>query len=121
MLFRSILEDEKILVSYKTSRDHGVFTDKKIILFDNYSKFGVRKQIYSIPYSSISTISVTFESTTAEIYLYLNSGYPMKLKFVNVVAADKVRLRVLYTCINRIINNQKPGDKDLKRLLNNDF
>ncbi len=116
-----IYDDEKILVAYKTSRDHGVFTDKKIILFDNYSKFGIKKQIYSIPYISISTISITFEDKSANLLLYLNSGYPVNLKFVSLEPKDKVRLRILYTCINRVIGKQKLNEKDIKKLVNNDF
>lgn len=116
-----ILEDEQILVGYKTSRDHAVFSDKKIVLFDNYSKGGIRKQIYSIPYNSISTISITFEEHCAEILLFLNCGYPVCLRFINVEPTDKVRLRVLYTCINRIISNQEPSKKDIKRLVENNF
>ena len=34
-----VSEDENILVAYKTSRDHGVFNDKKMVLFDNVSRF----------------------------------------------------------------------------------
>lgn len=116
-----VLDDEQIWSSYKTSRDHGVFTDKKIVLFDSYSKFGSRKQMYTIPYKSISTISVIFESTTAELHLFLDCGYPVKLKFINVEPNDKVRLRILYTCINRIISNQEPNKKDVKRLIENEI
>lgn len=116
-----IFEDEIILTAYKTSRDHGVFTDSKIVLFDNYSKFGIRKQIYTIPYNSISTIAVTFEGKRAELYLFLNSGLPLRLNFVNVKPEDKVRLRVLYTYINRIISGKNPLKEDIKRLVNNDF
>lgn len=116
-----ILDDEQILVGYKTSRDHAVFSDKKIVLFDNYSKGGIRKQIYSIPYNSISTISITFEEQSAEMLLFLNCGYQVRLRFVNVEPRDKVRLRVLYTCLNRIISNQEPSKKDIKKLINNEF
>lgn len=116
-----VLEDEQILAAYKTSRDHGVFTDKKIVLFDSYSKFGNRKQMYTIPYKSVSTVSVIFESTTAELHLFLDCGYPVKLKFINVEPDDKIRLRILYTCINRIISNQEPNKKDIKRLITDDI
>lgn len=116
-----ILEDEQVLVAYKTTRDHGVFTDKKIVLFDNVSMFGKYKQIYVIPYSSISVLSVGFGATGAEINLSLDCGYPLKLKFVNMKAVDKVRLRMLYTCINRIINDQKPPQDILEKLIKNDI
>lgn len=114
---KQYIKEEIILVTYKTSRDHGIFTDKKIILFDNYEK---RKQIYTIPYKSISTISVLFDEEKASLDLFLNSGYPVSLKFINMTGEDKLRLRLLYTCINRLINNQLPVKEDMDRLLHND-
>lgn len=116
-----VYEDEFILSAYKTSRDHGVFTDRKIILFDNYSKFGIRKQIFTIPYKSISTISTVFDSKNAELHLLLDSGYPINLKFINMAAEDKVRLRYLYSYISRFINKQKPIEKELEKLIQNDI
>ncbi len=116
-----VLDDEKILVAYKTSRDHGIFTDKKIILFDSVSKIKIKKQMYTIPYKSISTISIIFEENNALLNLLLDCGYPIKLKFINVEPDDKVRLRILYTCINRIISNQEPAKQDIKKLMNDDI
>lgn len=116
-----IHNDETILVAYKTMRDHAAFTDKKIVLFDNYSRFGIRKQIYSISYQSISAVAITFKNHKAEMDIILDSGYPLCLKFVNVEPNDKVRLRILYTCINRISSNQEPLKEDMKRLLDNNF
>lgn len=116
-----ILKDEKILISYKTIRDHGIFTDTKLVLFDNYSKFGSHKQIYTIPYKSIMTITVTFEDAFAGLTFSLLNGSIVYLKFLNVQPEDKIRLRLLYTCINRIINNQSPAKEDIKRLIDNNI
>ena len=114
---KQYIREEKILVSYKTSRDHGIFTDKKIVLFDNYGK---RKQIYTIPYGAVSSLSVIFDEAKANLDLYLNSGHPVHLSFVKMSGEDKLRLRILYTCLNHYINNQEPIKMDLDRLLNND-
>lgn len=115
---KQYIREEQILCSYKTSRDHGIFTDKKIVLFDNYDK---RKQIYTIPYKSISTLSVIFDEKSAELSLFLNSGYPVRLKFIDMTGEDKLRLRILYTCINRLVNDQEPLKMDMDRLLKNDI
>lgn len=112
-----VCEDEIILAAYKTSRDHGVFTLNKMVLFDNVDSC---KQMYTIAYSSISTISVLFNEEEAELNILLDSGYPLRLRFVNVKVEDKIRLRLLYTCINRIISGQQPYEKDVQRLVNND-
>ena len=112
--------EEQIFCAYKTKRDHGVFTNKKIILFDNYSKSGFRKQIYSFSYNKISAISITFESKNAEMNLLLDNGYPLNLNFIEVKPKDKVRLRILYSCINQIISGQIPSNEDIKRLKKDD-
>lgn len=113
---RQYIKNEQTLVIYKTERDHGVFTDTKIVLFDNKKD---SKQIYTIPYRSITNPSVTFYKDSAELNLYLDSGYPVNLKFINMSGTDKLRLRVLYTCIDKIINGQEPVKEDLKKLINN--
>lgn len=115
-----IPEDEQILVAYKTSRDHGVFTDKKIVLFDNVNMREKSKQIYTIPYKSISILDVVFGEKNAELNFSLDCGFPIKLKFVDMKAEDKVRLRLLYTCINRIVNGKEPLKEDVKRLTSDD-
>ena len=76
--------NEKILMGYKTAKDYAVFTDRKIILFDKGSTFGIYKQIFTIPYNTISTISIIYKPNGAELSLFLNSGYPLRLKFINM-------------------------------------
>ncbi|HBA37519.1 MAG TPA: hypothetical protein DCY94_02225 [Firmicutes bacterium] len=112
-----ILADERILVAYKTIRDHGVFTDSKIVLFDSEKSIS-RKEIYSIPYNSISTISVIFDEFNAEFHILLNNGIPINLKFTSLDPEDKTRIRILYTAINRIISGQKPDEKEIENLMN---
>ena len=114
-------EDELILSIYQTSRDHGLFTDRKIVLFDRVSGKENYKQIHTIPYTSISVLSVAFKEKTSELNLYLECGFPIKLNFLNTKPEDKVRLRLLYTCINRIMNNQKPLEEDIKKLRKDDM
>ena len=115
---RQYIKKEQVLTTYKTSRDYGVFTDKKIVLFDNK---GGLKQIFTIPYMSISIPSIVFNSTSAELDLILNSGYNVGLKFVNMTGNDKLRLRILYICIDKFINNQEPIADDIKNLINNNI
>lgn len=115
-----VLEDEKILVAYKTVRDHGVFTDSKIVLFDSEKSMS-RKEIYSIPYNSISTISVSFDEFSAEFNIILNNGVPIKLKFASLDPEDKTRIRMLYTVINRIISGQKLDKDEVEKLMSDDI
>ena len=115
-----VFEDEQILAAYKTFSDHGIFTTKKMVLFDNYSLFGRRKQIYAIPYESISTASIIFYPSSAELSLFMDSGYPVRIKFVSMKDVDKLRLRLLYSYIIKIINYQEPTKEEIDRLVEDD-
>lgn len=113
---RQYIKNEQLLIVYKTKRDYGVFTDKKIVLFDNQ---GLKKHIYTIFYKSISIISVSFDQDSAKLNLYMDSGYPITLNFVDLDGNDKLRLRILYTCIDKFANKEEPIKEDLENLINN--
>ena len=112
-----VFDDEKILVAYKTRTDHGIFTTEKIVLFDNYSLFGTKKQIYAIPYEVISTCSVIFHPKSAELSLFLDCGYPVRIKFIKMSDKDKLRLRILYSTILQIISKQDISEEEIKILV----
>ena len=116
-----VFEDETMLCAYKTITDHGIFTTSKIVLFDNYSLFGRKKQIYTIPYNTISTASIIFYPSSAELSLFLESGYPVRIKFINMKDIDKLRLRLLYTIVIKKINNQKVTNEEIDRLVKDDI
>lgn len=116
-----VFSDEVILSAYKTFSDHGIFTTRKMVLFDNYSLFGRRKQIYTIPYSSISTCSIIFYPSHAELSLFMDSGYPIRIKFIKMNDVDKLRLRLLYCVIIKLINNQQPTKEEINRLVEDDI
>lgn len=88
--------DETILAAYATRRDKGIFTDKKILLFD-VKGLSPAKQIHTVPYKSISTLAVLFNLSRASLIIYLDSGYPLELKFRSLSPQDKTNLRILYT------------------------
>ncbi len=116
-----IFDDEETLAVYKTFSDHGVFTTKKMILFDNYSLFGIRKQIYTIPYDSISTISIIFHKTTAQLSMFMDSGYPLVVKFRNMKDIDKLRLRLIYSYITKVLTHQKINHEEIQDLIDDNI
>lgn len=87
--------NEKILLGYKTARDHAVFTDKTMILFDR-DIVGSYKKIHIIPYPSISTSAICFKPGRAEILMSLDSGYQMRIVFVNMNHEKKEHLKAVY-------------------------
>ena len=114
-----ILEDENVLVAYKTSRDNAIFTYNKVVIFDTIKKIN-RKEIYTLSYNSIIAISITFDVIDAELDLYLECGHPVKLKFIDLEAEDKIRLRLLYTYLSRRISNEKIPKDLYIRLIKDD-
>lgn len=112
------IKKEKVLAIYQTERDYGVFTDKKIVLFDNTSK---SKQVYSITYKAILSLSIVFQEESAQMDLLLDSGYQISLNFIKMSGVDKRRLRILYVCVDKLINDQEPISEDMKSLINNDI
>ena len=90
-----VRKDEEILLGYKTHRDHAIFTNKTMILFDR-DIVGTYKKIHMIPYRSISTSAICFEAGKAEVLLSLDSGYQMRINFVNMNHEKKEHLKVVY-------------------------
>ena len=90
-----VRKDEEILLGYKTHRDHAIFTNKTMILFDR-DIVGTYKKIHMIPYKSISTSAICFKPGKAEILLSLDSVYQMRINFVNMNHEKKEHLKVVY-------------------------
>ncbi len=90
-----ISDQEKVLIVYKTSRDFGIFTDKRMILFDK-NPLSTLKKTHIIPYKSISTSAIGFGINSAQIMLSLDSGYPLQLNFVKMSDQKKTHLKNVY-------------------------
>lgn len=89
---------EVVIKAYKTTRDKGIFTNERMILFD-VNPFSNSKKIHIIPYKSISSGAVLFKKISAAILLSFDSGYQLKLNFVRMNAKDKTELRKLFSYI----------------------
>lgn len=89
---------EKVIQAYQTSRDKGIFTDERMILFD-VNPLDRSKKIHIIPYSSISSGAIRYKLTSADILLSFDSGYQMELRFIRLDAQGKTNLRKLFAYI----------------------
>lgn len=76
---RSILTpDEEAVASYKTVRDTATFTTKRLVVIDSQGITGRKKEIYSIPYSSIlmwSTENAGTFDLDGEVTLWTRMGH----------------------------------------------
>lgn len=116
-----LYNDEVALALYQIGKDIGLITDKKIILFDNSTSFGARKEITTIPYHVITAHSIIFHSSSIQIYLLLETGNPLLLKFSNLDDKEKYKIRLLYNAMSAVICRQEIPIEIRKKLLNSDF
>jgi hypothetical protein len=116
-----IYGDEKILAAYNVGKDIGLITDKKIILFDNSTSFGARKEVTTIPYKSVTAHSIIFYGSRTEIYLLLETSNPLLLKFSNMEDKDKYRLRLIYNAMSAVICGQEIPNEITKKLTDKDL
>lgn len=91
-------DGENIYKAYRTSRDKGIFTDNRMILFD-VNPLSSGKKIHIIPYSSISSGAILFKFNSGSILFAFDSGYQLKLNFIHLTAHDKTELRKLFSYI----------------------
>ena len=96
-----VLENEKIISAYKTSRDRAIFTDKRMILFD-VTPYTRNKKIHILPYKNISTSAIMFGGSKAKLLISFDSGYQLRLDFSKMSPEDKKNLRLLYIEITRM-------------------
>ena len=97
---------EEVWASYATFRDKCIFTDKKILLFDQRGIFGNTKKIHFFPYQSISSSAIEYKTSKVTLHFSMNSSYQLKLSFVKLSPDGKKKLRVLYSNMLEQIDKQ---------------
>lgn len=91
-----VFSGEKIIMSYKNSKDYCIFTSKKLILFDRDTMGVYYKKIHIIPYKNISSSAINFKPGKVEILLSMDSGYQLHINFIEMNSEKKVRLKEAY-------------------------
>ena len=92
-------DNEKVVISYKNSKDYAVFTNRKIILFDRDTLAMYYKKIHIIPYVSISTSAINFKPGKVELLFSLDSGYQIHINFIEMHHEKKEHIKALYKLI----------------------
>lgn len=72
-----LTEGEEGYQAFKTIRDVAVFTNKRLIVSDSQGITGRKKEIYSLPYRSITMWSTENAGTTdmsSEVHLWSRAG-----------------------------------------------
>ena len=82
--------EEEILLAFRSKRDIGIFTDKRIILIDRKGFSGFRKSIYSIKYESISSYALNIHSLDSTIEIITDSSHRLIINFLKPITLDDV-------------------------------
>ncbi|MDF3196592.1 PH domain-containing protein [Pseudomonas sp. 1928-m] len=88
-----LLENEKIIDSYKSMRDGVVFTSKRIIAVNVQGITGSKKDYTSIPYKNIVAYSIETSGTfdlDSELEIYLSSVGKVKFEFTGNTAIVEI-------------------------------
>ena len=94
-----VLNNEKILLSYKNSKDYVIFTDKRMILFDRDSMALYYKKVHIIPYKTISTHAINFKPGKVELLFTFDSGYQLHINFIDMNHDKKEQIKVIFKII----------------------
>lgn len=84
LLLPALIDDEKIMYSYKGIRDGVVFTNKRVIAINVQGITGKKKDITSLPYSKIQAFSFESAGTLdldSELVLWFTVLGPVKFEF----------------------------------------
>ncbi|MDD3048519.1 MAG: PH domain-containing protein [Bacilli bacterium] len=96
---------EDIIIGFKSFRDMGVFTNKRIILVNKKGVRGFCQSVLSIKYDSISSYCLNVHSVDSSIELIFDSGYQMILNFLKPIPLDDMYL--VYRYISDYVLNKK--------------
>ena len=63
----TLVEGERIIAAYKTSRDSAIFTNRRILFRDSHGVAGKKEELYSLPYASIQMWSSECGEAQSEV------------------------------------------------------
>jgi len=96
--------DEKPLVGVKNGLNYAIFTNRRILLIKKIT-LDLGKERFSIPYTSISTISLTTYKSSSNLKITLNNSYPVKFSFMKDY--DNETITEVYHIISNFMLNRR--------------
>ena len=89
-------KEEDILLAFRSKRDIGIFTNKRIILIDRKGLRGFRKSIYAIKYESISSYALNIHNLDSTIEIITDSSHRLLINFLKPISLDDVHVIYKY-------------------------
>lgn len=99
-----VVDNERILFTFKSKRDFVVFTDKRILLVDKKGFRGFRRSISAINYSSISSYELKIRNVDSLIDVILDSGHKATMRFSKPIPLDDVYVIYKYIAMGKMKN-----------------
>ncbi|MFA6327579.1 MAG: PH domain-containing protein [Bacilli bacterium] len=87
---------EKVVMAFKSRRDIGVFTDKRIILIDYKGINGPRKSVYAIEYSNVSSYVLNIHAFSSSIDFVTKSSHELRMRFLKSISLEDVNMIYKY-------------------------
>jgi len=87
---------EKVVMAFKSRRDIGVFTDKRIILIDYKGINGPRKSVYAIEYSNVSSYVLNIHTFSSSIDFVTKSSHELRMRFLKSISLEDVNMIYKY-------------------------
>ena len=78
-----LMDDEKIIASYQSTKDGIVFTTKRLIAINTQGMTGMKKDFTSIPYNKINSFSLSTAGTfdvDSQLEIHISTTEKIKLE-----------------------------------------
>lgn len=89
-MMKYVLDDEKIMYAFRSKRDVGILTDKRIVLIDIKGFSGLCRTISSINFKNISSYTLNVRNFDSVIEIITDSSHCMKMKFLKPIPLSTV-------------------------------
>ena len=83
-------DGEKIVFAFRSQRDIGVFTNKRIVLIDRKGIRGFCRSVFAIDYKSISSYILNIHNLDSSIEIITNSSHKVLINILKPIPLDEV-------------------------------
>lgn len=97
--------DEEVKYAFRSVRDIGIITNKRLLIYDFKGVRGFRREIHSIMYSAITACSIDIHNFDTTIKLTSDSGYQVLVNFFKPIALED--MYKIFNYINHQIMQSK--------------
>jgi hypothetical protein len=85
-----LVDGEKVMYVFRSQRDLGIFTNKRIVLIDKKGIRGYCRSIYCIDYKSISSYIFTVHDFDSTFEIITNSSHIASINFLKQISLEEV-------------------------------